>query len=579
MLTHDDLIRQITLEQRKRRRDSLRLFEPTDYQKSFFASNVQTRIASGGNQSGKSTVTAIEFAAFCRRLPILDEAGNVVSSKHEKWNKEENLLCWVIGLGEDHLASVVYDKLFAPGAFKVVKDPVTKKLRAWRGHITPEESELEKKAEPAPPLIPESEVKSWGWKDKKIHLLHSVELKNGTTIRFYTSKGDVKQGDQVHYIWIDEDIEYPEYLSEWYARIGSKDGFLTWSSWPRINNPALMQMKKRARIEQREIDDEALAEKDRSVTWHQFRYSLNPFWSDEQKRKTINNWRSQGGEDEVRARDLGEFVTETVLVYPAFTPELHCIERLGEEPGLPENFAKLHKTLARNAWEPPVDWTRYMILDPGHSYAALLFVATPPPQEFGDYRVVYNELYLRHKTASEVAKLMAPHCERKVFEKFIIDRRYGRQSAAGTGMTFRQIFSNAFRARNIESVSTHSSFAYSNDDVQAGLLAVREAMAIRADGTPQLILVGSKTPNLIDEIQDYRKHVTKSEAEDKPASGQRDHLCDTLRYAMLDGCKFVPVVTDPPLQKSPAMVAFEELMQPQRDSAHPSVFMGPGAAV
>lgn len=316
-----NLVPEIRQHRHNLEREALRLFRAREDQVAFFDSTARERLSGGGNQSGKSTVCAVETASAALRMPVRGPDGTPISNF--KWSTEDArrnrpLLIWCIGLGEDHLADTLYDKLFKPGVFQVVRDPVDGVLRAWRGYDDPTDALLADKTEPSPPLILDAHVKKWGWNKKTINLLDKVELHNGNVIRFFTSKGDVKQGDQCDLIWIDEDIEYPEYVQEWQARLARWSGYLIWSSWPRTANPALMKMKERA-------DEHASRPRsERNVEYFQYRFSSNPYLPPDSKRITLESWAAEG-EEVLRARDRGEFVEDTVLMYPSFDPSLHGV--------------------------------------------------------------------------------------------------------------------------------------------------------------------------------------------------------------------------------------------------------------
>ena len=112
------------------------------------------------------------------------------------------------------------------GAFKVIKDDATGKDRAWNPN-DPADKAREAEARPAPPLIPERYIDGEpAWTDKKNKVFSRITLTNGNVICAYTAKGDVKQGDPVDLIWIDEDIVYPEYINEYRARLSDRKGRL-----------------------------------------------------------------------------------------------------------------------------------------------------------------------------------------------------------------------------------------------------------------------------------------------------------------------------------------------------------------
>ena len=83
---------------------------------------------------------------------------------------------------------------------------------------------------------------------------------------------------------------------------------------------------------------------------------------------------------------------------------------------------------------PPDDWCRTLVLDPGHTVCCVLLEATPPPS-LGDYRVIYDMLYLERADADRVARELYPRVAGRKFRQFIIDLRAGRQTPMGFGKT------------------------------------------------------------------------------------------------------------------------------------------------
>ncbi len=77
-------------------------------------------LLSGSNQSGKTFCAGIEFARIMRGM--------------DPFNKREpgNLLTLVLGKDENHLGQTIWQKLFFPGAFYMLRDEETGLWRAVR---------------------------------------------------------------------------------------------------------------------------------------------------------------------------------------------------------------------------------------------------------------------------------------------------------------------------------------------------------------------------------------------------------------------------------------------------------------
>lgn len=237
----------------------------------------------------------------------------------------------------------------------------------------------------------------------------------------------------------------------------------------------------------------------------------------------------------------------------------------------------LDRAIARCGGQPPIDFARFITIDPGHSYFAALFWAVPPPSEFGDFLVIYDELYLQRHTARQCAEKMAAKMRGCAFERMVMDFRYSRQHASGTGKTYRQIYSEQFEQFNVVCNATGHIPEYSNDDIEAGCMAVRELFAIRTDGTPRLRVVVENVPNWVREIKTYKKKITRAAVEDTPASGQRDHLMDCTRYGAMANFRYVPP-KPVEIKNSPVYDFYLNHIKRQDPRDPKSVYMGPGAA-
>jgi hypothetical protein len=547
---------------RERAKDAIALFRALATQVGFIISLASERLMRGGNRSGKSTICAVEVASAALRRPIVGPDGKALPFKYPT---DRPLMIWCIGLGEDHIGSTIYRLLFEPGAFRVITDETTGQERAWNPN-DPHDAAREADARPAPPLIPERYVKDIAWTDKKAKVFTRVELTNGTVICAYTSKGDVKQGDPVDLIWVDEDIVNPDDIDEYRARLSDRKGRLIWSSWPRIANPALLAMSNMA-DEQRNLPNPDVA------SWCLV-FSDNPYIDANEKRKRIAAW----GPLVARARDRGEFVLDTILMYPEWSEQRNCTP---PQAGL--EWDDVDKILAANKFVPPRDWTRRLFLDPGHGTTAVMFLATTP-RELGNYVVMFNELYLHQCTPEQCAEFVKPIVAGWRYYSFTIDYRFGRQHQVGSdGVTVRDLYAEAFKKFNIESATTGHTFKFSNDDVPAGLTAFRSWLIPQSNGRPKFRVVKHQCPNFVGEIQLYRKLLVKDEASDKPAGGQKDHLMDDARYAALDGCEYVAVPDDGLSGLDPGAhyrgwLAYSQNPLHPQQPANPSWSFGPGRA-
>jgi len=500
-----------------------------------------------------------ETASAATTQPIIGWDGYPLP---QKYPTNRPLLIWVVGYDERHIGGTIYRMLFKPGAFRIIQDLKTGEWRAWKPWELADKLR-EEETRPAPPLIPPRLIdpKGWAWIERARRVFATCRLLNGTEIHAFSSKSEPKKGDPVDLIHIDEDIEYSGHVAEWESRLSDHRGRMIWSVFPLSKNTALLDMSDRAEKQR----DRAHPDVSEIV----LKFSDNPYIDADEKRKRLEGW----SDIERRARDEGEFVTDDVLVYPNFSPKVHGLPYSDDPAGDDE----VTRVLRMRGWQPPDEWCRYMVLDPGHGTCACLFAAIPPPIKFGDFIVLYDEIYLHKSDASQLARAVWTKVSGKVFEAFIIDSRAGRQTPMGFSHTVQRQYSMAFEVHGIRSVRTGSEFIKGSDNKDAGINQVRDLLTIRGDGTTKLRVINVMCPNLRKEFVKYRKVVTRDEIKDETVD-RDDHLMDCLRYL----AAFNPQFVEPePAKVSPSLAyrAYQDLMKPPEDPAQSrgSIHMGPAA--
>lgn len=478
-----------------------------------------------------------------------------------------SLRIWLICFDVKQIGRTAYRMLFtSDSTFKIIRDPETKLFRAFRPWQE-WDAEHAKEAIPAPPLIPPryAPEDAFDWAKKGPRIFNSVRLRfpaghpmDGTTIHTFSSASKPPMGDPVDVIHIDEDLQYPEHVAEFQARLTDNKGRLHWTVWPHTVNDALRDMSKRAG------EDEDLDDPD--VTETVIKQEDNPYLDRDELRKRLKGW----SPEEQRSRNLGQFLFDTILVYPQFKIRKHGIPR-DVDPGL------LDEVLAQGRIPP--DWTRYMIVDPGVGVTAVLFGAVPPPKEFGEVAVCYDELYIRQCNA----RIFAAEVSRKMgdvsFRAFIIDDHGSRVREAGSGLTVREQYTEELTKRNIRSETTGSGFVPGSDDVAGRVMEVQRWLTPIDDGTTRFRMLRGRLPNMEEEFIKYKRHITRDETKDKPVAAH-NHLMNALEYwAAYNPRHHLPKPSKPPL--SPGYLAFLEMEKfgrrgrPRRDS----VRCGPGASV
>ena len=578
MATVNDInerIKALSAERAQRKRDAIRIYRPRSKKiEAFHNSRASEKVLRGGAGSGKSCAGFAELASAATGIPLIGMDGEELPYKYPK----APLLIWVIGFGWDHVGETIHRYLFTEmSGMKMIRDKETNEYRIYKPW-EPDDLARAGEVEAVPQLIPPRLIDNsqWAWENKGAKQFKRCVLKNGTVIRAFSSTSvAAKRGDEPNIICIDEDIENPDHVEEWQSRL-RKGGILLWLAQPYSHNHALMMLSKRAEQEQ-ELESPDIEE-------FQIRFSENQFIDHREKEKMLKRWSSHG-EDVLAARDKGDYVIGHILMYPSFSKNLHGINLQERGQNESNSFVReIAQALRANGGQPPSNWRKDLVIDPGHATTAVLFGATPPDQQYnGRYHIVYDELYLHRHSADEAASAISKKVGSKVMQSFVIDQRAARQTGwgRGAGETTHHIYSEAFARHGLRSVETGSNFSFGADNVEAGCTRVRESMNIRGDGTPELLVVLDTTPNFQMEISDYKKSggIKRQEVAEKPAPRQKDHLMDCLRYYLSTEPEYIE--PDRSLASpSPAWKEFQTWKKKREtpESEKTVMKIGPGAA-
>jgi len=486
-------LKELQAELASRRIEALKLYRPTPQQEQMHACTASEVLVLGGNRSGKSLCTFVEDA---RAVTGCDP--------YKKYPETDGVLI-VVGKDWSHIGKVVYPYLFRAGAFKIIKDATTGE---WRAYDPATDAARLSEAKPAPPLIPPRFVKKISWVLKSARYIQSCELVNGWMIYFFSSEGDPPQGFSVDRVHCDEDITGNEnWVPELQARLADRKGRMCWSAMPWSKNDSLSGLAERA-----ETAEQAGVENP-TIKMFRLRFLDNPHIDDEEKRKNLERW-SALGQDVLRMRAEGEFVTDSILCYPSFSMHVHGFDR-----------ADLDKNAV------PHDWCRYAAIDPGHAVTAVLFAAVPPDEKF---LLIYDQLYIRQCNAVIFGERMEEKCRGQNMHAFLIDMHGGRLREIGSGRLPVELYTEQLRARGVSSETTGSSFIAGCDDVISRMSAVQNYLHIRPDGTPQLRILRGSVPDLEREMKRYKKKVNSVAGAyvvtDMPNTRGEVHACQCLEY-------------------------------------------------
>lgn len=508
-------------EQLAREREALRLYEPMPFQDAFHRCTASQAIIQKGNRAGGTSCGMVEVARAI--------TGQDPYNKYPK----ENGRALVLGYGEKHVGRVFHRFLFRPGVFDIIRDEKTRKWRTYRPWYASDVARANEK-KPAPPLIPKRFIKSISWEKKAEHIFSMVSFINGWELHALNSAGDASQaqGFPVDLYAIDEDLATGGWLEEARGRIADgttgQGGYLRWTALPHARNNELLSLLDFAEQEEGKPDPAAVV----------FRASIldNRYLNQEKVEKVVAGWRSQG-EDVYRKRVMGEIVMDSVLMYPTYNRRIHCaIRREGEVE------SEVQRIMRERQGEPPDNWTRYMVVDPGHTVCAVLFAAVPPP-ELGRQRVIYQEAYLRNATATDFGEALDAYARDKVFEKFIIDMHGASISSISDGVRPLERYTDELVKRNLKCEQFGTNFVAGCDRIGLREEALRNWLAIERDGQPTLIVVNERCPNLCMEMERFKKKTTRINGVDVPLDeGNRranTHAVECCEYLAADGLEYV----------------------------------------
>jgi len=505
-----------------KRLQSTDLFRPQPYQDEFFCNPASEFLVRGGNRTGKTLVCAVGMAAYLLDREVETSIGLKVRMREEQFRDKPVGECWCIGKNTNH-AATFYRVLFQPGLFKILRDKTTGRWRAWQPGVIPGDEDVpETELKPSPPLIYPGDCK-FGWESMKEKKWTSCELPNGWVLKFYASSGDVKRGDPVHRLWIDEDIEIDSHYDEWQARLSDFKGRIWWSSWPQISCGALMKLYRRSETQMEEVRRGVRKVADAyNVQW---KSDYNKAVDEGEKLKRMEGWDEVAG----RIRGLGEFVTDTIQTYPEFDRVIHSVD-YGE--GHPLND-KLREVLKSRNWRPPEDWTVELILDPGTGHPGVLW-GSIPPEEFWDekepYFVVYQEMAIPRISAEGIAARVVSSDPARRYNRWIIDKKAGDQTPMGATWQVQGNYARAFREQGLRNDLMLDMFFQGDPNWITRSTALRRWMRGRKCGRPQLRIVTHMCPELIRQLESNVRAVNKDDVQDRPAKGQKQDIMDCLEY-------------------------------------------------
>lgn len=504
----------------RRRVESLRLYEPLEFQQKYHACNTKECLLMKANRAGGSLCG---FAEDARAATNQDP--------HRKYPEKDGIIV-CLGYGEGHIGRVIHRYLFRPGAFDIIQDLKTKEWRVFRPWERDREFQgrlgdkgREKETLPAPPLIPKRFIKGKiAWVKRAHYVFYRVDLTTGWSIYAANSAGNPSQfmGFDVNLYHIDEDLATPGWYDEALPRTTKPNGFMRWTALPLAMNDDLMNLTERFEREQ----DSA----NRTTTLLTASIFDNPFLPREAVEHNIKIWASHG-DDVLQQRAYGKLQNNEVKVYPSFNARTLDYRK---------QLTDTCRILKERNGEPPEKWCRYLTVDPGHTVLAISYFAVHPS---GDQAYLYKEDYILGGDAMKFGEAVARASQGTAFQAFIIDSHGGNLRELGSGLTPREQFSRQLQARAVRSVETGFDFLNGTDDIKGREMIMRDWIRVREDGSTKLIINVDACPNFVREMERFKKKViqkgsTRLITEDSDRRFN-SHAIETVEYGVSHGLRYV----------------------------------------
>jgi hypothetical protein len=477
-----DYAYQIIAEYAARTKEALHIYRPLPEAELFHASRASRRLALGSNRAAKTISAAIECA---RTVCDMDP--------HKKSPSQDGRFV-AVGFHGDHIGQIMWRKLAFPDAFKMVPDEITGEWRSVRpdptNHLVLDPIDLERKHlwKPAAPLIPPRLIADIGWEKRCENIPSIVYLTTGWELRFCSSKAAADRGTDVNALWLDEEIENPNWWTEGVRSLVDRQGWAVWSATPQAATDQLYS-----------LHDAAQEGQDPDLVEFHFTIDNNPYILPEAKRRFFLDLTAQGP-DEVAVRYYGQFAAAGLRVYPEFQP------------------LTVH---GRDPFEIPDNWTRYMAVDPGFQVCAILFAAIPPDESEVHF---FAEAYIRDCTPEKFAEAVSQKMNHVMYEAFIIDDCGSRARLANTGGTIAEAYWNALKNAGIR--ARVPGFVTGSSDTSGRTADLKTLMKVGEDGRAKLQVHRGQCPNLEREIK--RESYRKDSADKRKMN--KSHTTDAAEY-------------------------------------------------
>lgn len=560
--------------------EALALYEPLPFQERYHSCMAKECILAKGNQAGGSICG---YAEVARAVTGQDP--------HGKYPERDGIaVC--LGYGEGHVGRVIHKYLFRWGAFKIIRDTDTLRWRTYRPWPKdrtimgrPGDEHRESEARPAPPLIPPRFVEGkLAWKKRSENIFSKATFTTGWELYAFNSVGDPEHGMgfQVDLYHIDEDVANTGWVAEAIARLSIREGLMRWTAMPHRQTDDIVDMIQRA-------EDEEGSENPRTVVIYAG-IDENPYLSENSKNENRRIWRSMG-EDEYIRRTEGKLTLSSVRMYPDFAKEIHCTWRplsswdLEDEQEGKVVRHPIQKYLQSLNGNIPDHWCKYMSVDPGHTVCAVLLAATPPPQEWGDWRIIYRELYIKRCTAKIFGSELKAIWKPQSFRDFLFDMHGGRLRDLGTGELPVTHYEKALSDHNISCDVRGSRFMAGSDQIEHREMCLRSWLEVRPTGKcagfPTVLIDMNRCPNLVRELISFKKKIVRTAAGeqilDEGNRKSNTHAVEALEMLAAHGMAyFKPKVAIKQLTGADAILKMKQQWKQRRESSGSQMYQNGG---
>jgi len=507
-------LEKIAAELSGRETEALRVYRASKIQDQYHSCRTKECVFVAGNQVGKSIAGYMEDGrAVCACDP------------YDKYPKENGIGAIVV-YKEKQVTLNAYRYLLKPGAIDIIRDTDT---GLWRPYYpwVPADAARKNERKQAPPIIPRRLITRIHWKSKTGNIFTRIDLETGWELHVFTSMSKPEAGFQADFVHIDEDIANAEWYTEMIARLSIRSGVLRWTALPLFNNDTLPRIVERG---EDEADAYERGGPKPSTTVVRATIFDNPYLTEETRQENIKRWKDEG-DDVVRQRAYGELLTDTVRMYPTFSPEVHAVQRYSDRYG--DLFAEYLRT-----GEIPDNWCLRLFVDPGFSTCAALLIATLPGEI--EVHVAVDELYIKQCTAAMLADRTELKLRGRAIQSLVMDAHGGRLTSSATGRRPQEIYEEEFLAKGISCVETKHRFKAGCDDIEYRETVMRRRLAVRPDiGMPELLFDENRCPNLLKEMKRFRKLRINGVVIDKGNRKSGTHLVECAEYAVAEQLEYI----------------------------------------